>query len=466
MNTKTNAQEEKPITTHKLATPFDKLFKDYDEAFWALDVFHDVLTRTGIKSPADRKFAVTLRSGKRLLRIILGNWALIGFVRRSGKTLMQLTLTTASGNNLGYDAFDPFARDEDDPECRLYRRIPVEDFRSREKLIAAYEESMPIIGELFTHWRKSMQWGNHISQIAEAIFDPSKRETLLTKGLDPTGVPPVESYSSEDCARETGFSVQELNRWLKAIERKKQAIIYGPPGTGKTHIAQAIARLLTADKDGLISMVQFHPAYSYEDFIQGIRPKIGAAGSLEYQMTRGRFLDFCDDAATRSSTSVLIIDEINRANLSRVFGELMYLMEYRDKTITLAGGEEFAIPENVRIIGTMNTADRSIALVDHALRRRFAFLELSPNFQILRQYHSTTGCNVEGLIQVLEQLNKSIDNPNYSLGISYFLRKDLGNHLDDIWKTEIEPYLNEYFFDKPQRAAQFSWENIKEKIAL
>jgi 5-methylcytosine-specific restriction protein B len=162
----------------------------------------------------------------------------------------------------------------------------------------------------------------------------------------------------------------------------------------------------------------------------------------------------------------LIIDEINRANLSRVFGELMYLMEYRDQAITLAGGAEFIIPENVRILGTMNTADRSIALVDHALRRRFAFLELFPNFEILRQYHDKTGCNVDGLIQILEQLNKNIENSNYSLGISYFMRKDLPVHLEDIWKTEIEPYLHEYFFDKPQRAALFSWESIKDKIAL
>ena len=136
-----------------------------------------------------------------------------------------------------------------------------------------------------------------------------------------------------------------------------------------------------------LSLSSFHPTYSYEDFIQGLRPTVNSNGQLEYAIIPGRFIDFCEKAENCIGTCVLIIDEINRANLSRVFGELMYLLEYRDQKIPIASGGELKIPENIKIIGTMNTADRSIALVDHALRRRFAFLSLKPNYDILKSYH-------------------------------------------------------------------------------
>ena len=180
-----------------------------------------------------------------------------------------------------------------------------------------------------------------------------------------------------------------LAGWVRAIERKGQAILYGPPGTGKTYVAERLARHLVGGGDGFVELVQFHPAYAYEDFIQGIRPKTRTAAGL---LTR-RCLAGSWNSATRpqrpARACVLIIDEINRANLARVFGELMYLLEYRDREVPLAGGGRLQIPANVRLIGTMNTADRSIALVDHALRRRFAFLALYPNYDVLRDFHRT-----------------------------------------------------------------------------
>jgi 5-methylcytosine-specific restriction protein B len=163
---------------------------------------------------------------------------------------------------------------------------------------------------------------------------------------------------------------------------------------------------------------------------------------------------------------VLIIDEINRANLSRVFGELMYLLEYRGRKIPLAGGNQFEIPENVRILGTMNTADRSIALVDHALRRRFAFLGLYPNYRILEEYHreNATGFEVNGLIKVLQDLNVQISDRNYHVGITYFLRENLSDQIEDIWRMEIEPYLEEYFFDQQEQVKKFRWNNVGNRI--
>lgn len=275
-----------------------------------------------------------------------------------------------------------------------------------------------------------------------------------------------EIYTLTKCAEETSFDKSELERWLRTLNRKKQAILYGSPGTGKTYIAERIARHLIADGEGFKELVQFHPAYSYEDFIQGIRPQ-SQDGDLKYPLVPGRFLEFCKKAKYREGLCVLIIDEINRANLAQVFGELMYLLEYRDKKIRLAGSSElFCIPENVRIIGTMNTADRSIALVDHALRRRFAFIEIRPNYDVLRRYHEKkeTGFQVDGLLEILKRLNYAIADKHYEVGISYFLIENLTEELADIWQMEIEPYLEEYFYDQLDKVDEFRWDKIEQQV--
>lgn len=271
-------------------------------------------------------------------------------------------------------------------------------------------------------------------------------------------------YLLEKCATETHFELGQLERWVKAIERKKQAIFYGPPGTGKTFIAEKLGKHLIGDGDGFCEIIQFHPSYAYEDFMQGLRPTSVSDGRLEYVMVPGRFIDFCSRARDCTGRCVLIIDEINRANLSRALGELMFLLEYRDQTIPLAGGKKFQIPDNVRIIGTMNTADRSIALVDHALRRRFAFLGLYPEYDVLRKYHGNTGFDPKGLIAVLERLNAAINDKHFSVGISYFLQPDIEEKIQCIWEVEIEPYIEELFFDQADKAASFSWEKVKEEI--
>jgi len=276
--------------------------------------------------------------------------------------------------------------------------------------------------------------------------------------------PDIEEFPLPQLAEDTGFDLPTLERWVRAIRRKGQAVLYGPPGTGKTYVAEHLAKHLIGGEDGFSDLVQFHPAYAYEDFIQGIRPQSDDDGVLRYPVVPGRFLEFCERASSRSGTCVLIIDEINRANLSQVFGELMYLLEYRDRSIPLAGGGRLRIPENVLIIGTMNTADRSIALVDHALRRRFAFLRLQPNHEVLRKYHQYTGFPVEGLIGVLRRLNAQISDPHYEVGISFFLRDDLDEEIEDIWTMEIEPYLDEYFFDRTDKAEEFRWDKVRGEI--
>jgi 5-methylcytosine-specific restriction protein B len=313
--------------------------------------------------------------------------------------------------------------------------------------------------DMFCHW-----------MVAVKKYDFAPKET---PPVNETGEFTSDSESMElqpeytliQFADETGLEEAEIQRWRRAIERKKQAILYGSPGTGKTFIAEKIAQHLIGGGDGLSELVQFHPAYSYEDFIQGIRP-LSQDGQLTYPLIHGRFLEFCKKAEHCKGLCVLIIDEINRANLAQVFGELMYLLEYRDKKIRLAGSSEaFGIPENVRIIGTMNTADRSIALVDHALRRRFAFIELCPNYEVLRRYHQkNTGFPVDGLIETLKRLNNAIANKHYELGISFFLTEKLGEHIEDIWQMEIEPYLEEYFYDHLEKVDDFRWDKIKQQV--
>ncbi|MCQ4334931.1 AAA family ATPase [Natronomonas sp. F2-12] len=281
----------------------------------------------------------------------------------------------------------------------------------------------------------------------------------------------VSDEDITDLSEGTGFPKDDIDQWVRAINRKKQAIFYGPPGTGKTYMAERVADILIEGGDGIVEILQLHSSYSYEDFVQGIRPVSNDQDELRYPVVQGRFLDFCAEARERNGPCVLILDEINRTDLSAVFGELMHLVEYRNKSMKFAQkdvetGEdtEFSIPDNVYILGTMNTADRSIALVDFALRRRFAFLPLWPEMQVLRNYHEDTGHNVDGLIEVVNEINEEIGDRNFYLGITYFLDEDLDDTIEDIWKLEVKPYLDEYFFDSPQKAEQFAWDAVESRI--
>ncbi|MEG4805292.1 AAA family ATPase [Microcoleus sp. ARI1-B5] len=317
--------------------------------------------------------------------------------------------------------------------------------------------------DMFCHWLVEIKKYEFPSNEVPLIDE----EIMFKYAVEEVKLQP--EYLLNQCAEETGFTETQLTQWIHTINRKGQTIIQGPPGTGKTFLAQKLAQHLIGGGDGFSDTIQFHPAYTYEDFIQGLRPQ-SQEGQLTYPIVPGRFLEFCEKAEVCEDICVLIIDEINRANLSQVFGELMYLLDDRQDTkrfITLASGQKFKIPANVRIIGTMNTADRSIALVDQALRRRFAFISLSPNYELLKNYHDReqTGFPVKKLIGILENVNRAINNKHYELGISFFLTKTLGEDIQDIWQMEIEPYLEEYFFDDQAKMDEFLWDKIKDKLS-
>ncbi|NLS78581.1 MAG: AAA domain-containing protein [Chloroflexi bacterium] len=247
---------------------------------------------------------------------------------------------------------------------------------------------------------------------------------------------------------------RDLDELEALLSDKKQMVFYGPPGTGKTWVGQELAHYFTGSETGRVEIVQFHPSYSYEEFIEGIRPEAQKQGPPLFPVKPGVFRSFCEQArANPGSRYVMIIDEINRGNIAKIFGELMFLLEYRGKSVRLAySGELFSIPENVYIIGTMNTADRSIALVDFALRRRFHFFRFDADSEILKRWidrNSVSEPLASSILSFFDQVNNQIEDRDYKIGFSYFMRPGLKEEdLKRIWVYNIEPYLDEYFFDR------------------
>jgi 5-methylcytosine-specific restriction protein B len=264
---------------------------------------------------------------------------------------------------------------------------------------------------------------------------------------------PVTAGCAADLLMEEG----ELRKIAELLWERKQVIFYGPPGTGKTYLAKTLGRHLT--EDGAVKLVQFHPSYTYEDFFEGFRPKQAdsGTGALSFELIPGPFRLFAETAKANPTTPyILIIDEINRANLAKVFGELYFLLEYRDEAISLqySPKEEFTLPENLFVIGTMNTADRSIARIDAAMRRRFAFIELDPRIPpvqglLSRWLVSRELPNESALLLDALNVRLSEADPDAAIGPSYLMRSSVyarEDGLDRVWGYEIMPLLADLFY--------------------
>lgn len=276
---------------------------------------------------------------------------------------------------------------------------------------------------------------------------------------------------------ELAASLHLPKAWLQSVldllAEKQQLILYGPPGTGKTYLAQRLARHI-ADAGGSLQLVQFHPSYTYEDFFEGYRPRSGDGGALSFELVPGALREIASAAEEHpESPHLLIIDEINRGNIAKIFGELYFLLEYRDAAIRLqysSNGSEFRLPPNLFIVGTMNTADRSIALIDTALRRRFFFVGLLPTREPIRQllpaWLAEHGLPPEAG-ELLDRLNREIDDEEFAMGPSYFMTADgRPPDLERIWSHSIMPLLEERYYGTGRDLEQsFGLAALRKRIA-
>jgi 5-methylcytosine-specific restriction protein B len=306
----------------------------------------------------------------------------------------------------------------------------------------------------------SARLGNPDVDLIELTEFVGDLERLL--GEEPRQAVTDVEFRLPDATAELAKALLYTREWLQEcvelLRDRPQLIFYGPPGTGKTHLAQELAEHLAGRKPENVQLVQFHPAYSYEDFFEGYRPRPSAQGvGVSFELTRGPLRRLAEAARSHpGEPHVLIIDEINRGNLAAIFGELYFLLEYRGKAVNLLYGSDegrgFTLPRNLVLLGTMNTADRSIALVDAAMRRRFSFVELHPSeapvASLLSRWLESRQLP-DGPARLLDELNARIDDRDFRIGPSYLMRPELYTRrggLDRVWRTQILPLLDEHHY--------------------
>ena len=345
-----------------------------------------------------------------------------------------------------------YAHDVERPEYRNLRRVK---WHPCPKPIALEE---PITTKMLTRFTSYRNWLRHTFELIDTGGKTSR------KRQDEEETPP---YDIDTALSGLFLEASQFNRILDSIALRRNLILQGPPGVGKTFIARRIAWCLIGRRDSRpIEMVQFHQSYAYEDFVQGWRPTETGG----FKLRNGVFFEFCKRAEQQPGTPfVFIIDEINRGNLSRTFGELLMLIEAdkrgpkHELALTYAEpGERFSIPDNVYLLGLMNTADRSLAIVDYALRRRFAFETLRPAYgtRAFREYLLEADVDsslVDRIVTKFTGLNERIRNDKdlgegFEIGHSYFVPEGTA---DESWyrgiiDTQIEPLLREYWFDRPE----------------
>jgi MoxR-like ATPase len=329
--------------------------------------------------------------------------------------------------------------------------------------------------EIFKTWFKVSAIEEIKPPLTLKDFEPMEPWSNTTNLLNPAAFGYAhritEPYSMNDALNDLLISENEFKEMLESIREKKNLILQGPPGTGKSFVAKRLAYALVGSKDDrFIQSVQFHQSFSYEDFIQGFRPK---KDSSSFTLKDGVFFRFCNEAILNPGRPyVFIIDEINRGNLSKIFGEVMLLIEAdkrgEDWAVSLTYSDEnskkFYIPPNVHILGMMNTADRSLAIVDYALRRRFAFKDVLPGFDSdkfrpLLESRGVESQVISAIQSKMAALNKEIESSvdlgrGFTIGHSFFVPfqkiSDSNIWYERVIKNEIVPLLREYWFDKKQ----------------
>jgi 5-methylcytosine-specific restriction enzyme B len=315
--------------------------------------------------------------------------------------------------------------------------------------------------------------------VLSELLGSASGETKELSAVEPVRVAtvPVLPAATTGLAAKLHMDQAWLQELIDLLHERQQVVLYGPPGTGKTYLAQEIARHI-AERDA-VRLVQFHPSYAYEDFFEGFRPASTDGGSVGFALTAGPLRKVASEArANPGEPYVLIVDEINRANLAKVFGELYFLLEYRGPSIALqySPGESFTLPPNVFFIGTMNTADRSIALVDAAIRRRFAFVELHPDDppvrDVLAKWLAASHKDRDERAGLLHALNNAIDEEDrdFKIGPSYLMRPhaETSSGLERVWRYDLLPLLEEHYYGRLTRSqvhARFGLDTIRRRFA-
>jgi len=290
----------------------------------------------------------------------------------------------------------------------------------------------------------------------------------------------VPAYTLEDLQRDTGLPKPWLENVAKAArvgenrDELGQVVLYGPPGTGKTYVAERVARLLVDGDQARVRMVQFHPAYTYEHFVEGYRPEPSKSGdALLFQRVDGVLLDVIDRVVKTGQRHVMVIDEMNRGDLPQVFGELMYLLSRRKQgegVFLPKSRRMLNLPKKLTLIGTMNTADRSIAHVDFALRRRFRFFEIKPEQEILRQSLLDDGVDAAfagAMGDLLSTVNKQLRDEGggaLQLGHAYFMGLESANDLKSVWEREVLPLVEDFVDYDPDSLSRYRWAEVKKLL--
>ena len=318
----------------------------------------------------------------------------------------------------------------------------------------------------------SLTAGRFDDVLPDSEHDAFKRYRAQTSnGIGPNGngeiVLPTESLN--DVAKRLLWDPAHLRNIQRLLEDKRQIVFYGPPGTGKTYVALELARHFAGTEDRT-DLVQFHPSYAYEDFVEGYRPE-DQNGQPGFRLSKGPLKRIADKARDHpGATHVLVIDEINRGNVARVFGELYFLLEYRDREISLQySDDQFTLPKNLWFIATMNTADRSIALVDAALRRRFHFVEFSPHTPpvegLLTRWLKSNKPDLPWVAKLLDRANDKLRDRHLAIGPSHFMHKDLDEEwVERIWDHSILPYIEEQLFGQEERLEEFKLCTLRAEI--
>lgn len=307
--------------------------------------------------------------------------------------------------------------------------------------------------------------GNGINEAALNLYLSFAKETFEFSVEENND---FEEYNKDKFLEDVFINEDKYNSIVSILSKKKNIILEGAPGVGKTFMAKRLAYSIIGKKDqNKVKLIQFHQSYSYEDFVEGYRPADNG-----FKLEQGIFYKLCKKAeANPTENYYLIIDEINRGNLSKIFGELLMLIESdkRGEQLTLAYSEEnFSVPENLYIIGLMNTADRSLALIDYALRRRFSFIRIEPAFEsekFIKAFNEKFDNNFNNVIEIIKKINEAIEQDKslgagFKIGHSYFCpnlkdRKGNKKDIEDIIIYEILPLLEEYWYDDPDSIIQW-----------